>query len=262
VPFFHELRLLPSEDGIDFSYYQRKPAAAIRIAVPVFPRISNFDDLDPLKAEPDVEVWMIEPGRALPGDMDLVILPGSKSTIADLRFLREMGWDIDLRGHLRRGGHVVGICGGYQMLGRVIEDPEGIEGPPERMAGLGLLDIETRLTSSKVLSPVSGSDATTGRRICGFEMHVGRTEGPDCERHWFQLAGRAEGAISRNGRVRGCYIHGLFATDKFRGTFLEGLRTRESTGFSYEASVDAALDAWADHLEAHLEVERIIGFSR
>jgi adenosylcobyric acid synthase len=124
--------------------------------VPIFPRISNFDDFDPLNAEPNVEVQMIEPGRALPGDADLDVLPGSKSTIADLRFLRETGWDVDLRAHLRRGGHIVGICGGYQMLGRVVDDPEGVEGPPERIDGLGFLDVETRLTSSKILSPVSG----------------------------------------------------------------------------------------------------------
>jgi adenosylcobyric acid synthase len=156
VPFFHELRYLPSEDGIDLRYYERKPGALIKIAVPIFPRISNFDDFDPLNAEPNVEVQMIEPGRALPGDADLDVLPGSKSTIADLRFLRETGWDVDLRAHLRRGGQIVGICGGYQMLGRVVDDPEGVEGPPERIDGLGFLDVETRLTSSKILSPVSG----------------------------------------------------------------------------------------------------------
>jgi len=262
VPFFHDLRLLPSEDGIDLSYYRRKSAAAVRIAVPIFPRISNFDDLDPLREEPDVEVSMIEPGRALPGDVDLVILPGSKSTIADLRFFREMGWHVDLQGHLRRGGYVVGICGGYQMLGRAIEDREGIEGAAERVDGLGLLDIETLLTAKKVLLHVSGTDTTTGERIHGFEMHVGRTEGPDCERPWLRLAGRADGATSRDGRVRGCYVHGLFAADGFRSAFLASLRMRGSSGFGYESRVAASLDAWANHLEEHLEIERMIGFAR
>jgi adenosylcobyric acid synthase len=262
VPFFRDLRLLPSEDGIDLSYYRRKSAAVVRIAVPIFPRISNFDDLDPLREEPDVEVSMIEPGRALPGDADLVILPGSKSTIADLRSFREMGWDVDLKGHLRRGGYVVGICGGYQMLGRTIEDREGIEGAAERVDGLGLLDIETRLTAKKVLLPVSGVDITTGERIRGFEMHVGRTEGPDCERPWLRLDGRADGAISRDGRVRGCYVHGLFAADEFRAAFLSSLRMRESSGFGYESRVTASLDAWANHLEEHLDIERMIGFAR
>jgi len=262
VPFFPELRFLPSEDGIDLRDYERRPQAPIKIAVPIFPRISNFDDFDPLNAEPDVELQMIAPGRALPGDADLIILPGSKSTIADLRFLRETGWDVDLRAHLRRGGHIVGICGGYQMLGRTVGDPEGIEGPPERIDGLGLLDVETRLTSTKVLSPVSGVEATTGRSISGYEMHMGRTEGRDCERPWLRLASRADGAISRDARVRGCYVHGLFAADEFRSAFLGSLRARMSSGVSFEARVDEALDCWANHLDAHLEVDRLVGFAR
>jgi adenosylcobyric acid synthase len=262
VPFFHELRTLPSEDGIDLRYYGRKPEARIKIAVPIYPRISNFDDFDPLNAEPDVELQMIEPGRALPGDADLVILPGSKSTIADLRFLRGTGWDVDLRAHLRRGGHVVGICGGYQMLGRVVDDPEGVEGPPERIAGLGFLDVETRLTSKKILSPVSGAEATTGRSVSGYEMHMGQTEGRDCGRPWLRLANGPDGAISRDGRVRGCYVHGLFAADEFRSAFLGNLRTRNSSGANYEVRVDEVLDAWAGHLESHLDVERLLSFAR
>jgi adenosylcobyric acid synthase len=262
VPFFHGLRFLPSEDGIDLSYYERKPGALIKIAVPIFPRISNFDDFDPLNAEPDVELQMIEPGRALPGDADLIILPGSKSTIADLRFLRETGWDVDLRAHLRRGGHIVGICGGYQMLGRFVDDPEGVEGLPERIDGLGFLDVETWLTSSKTLLPVSGVEATTGRSISGYEMHMGRTEGKDCEQPWVKLAGRADGAMSRDARVRGCYVHGLFAADEFRGAFLESLLARNSSRVSYEARLDDALDAWAKHLEMHVDVERLLNFAR
>jgi adenosylcobyric acid synthase len=262
VPFFHGLRLLPSEDGIDLRDYERKPGARITIAVPIFSRISNFDDFDPLNAEPDVEVQMIEPGCALPGDADLVILPGSKSTIADLRFLREMGWDVDLRAHLRRGGHIVGICGGYQMLGRFVDDPDGVEGPRERIDGLGLLDVETRLTSRKVLTPVAGVEVSTGQAISGYEMHMGRTEGRDCERPWLSLGSHADGAISRDGHVRGCYVHGLFAADEFRGAFLGNLCARKSFGVNYETRVDEALDAWASHLELHLDIERLLSFAR
>ena len=169
---------------------------------------------------------------------------------------------MDLHAHLRRGGHVVGICGGYQMLGRVVDDREGVEGPAERVDGLGLLDIETRLTSGKALTAVSGVDATTGEAISGYEMHMGRTEGRDCERPWLKLAGRADGATTRDARVRGCYVHGLFAADEFRGAFLESLRARNSSGVSYEARVDETLDAWANHLEAHLDVERLLSFAR
>jgi adenosylcobyric acid synthase len=148
------------------------------------------------------------------------------------------------------------------MLGRVVDDPEGVEGSPERIDGLGFLDVETRLTSRKTLSAVSGIEATTGRSISGYEMHMGRTEGRDCEQPWVKLTGRADGAMSRDARVRGCYVHGLFAADEFRGAFLGSLRARDTSGVSYEARVDDALDAWADHLGMHLDVERLLSFSR
>jgi adenosylcobyric acid synthase len=260
VPYFPELRALPSEDAVDLRS-ERKPGAAIRIVVPAFPRIANFDDLDPLNAEPDVEVSMIEPGRALPGDADLVILPGTKATIADLRFLRATGWDVDLQAHLRRGGHVVGVCGGYQMLGRVIEDADGIEGPPDRVEGLGLLDVETRIGRAKVLTPVRGVEVSSGKAVLGYEMHLGETHGPDRARPWLRLEGGAEGATSRDGRVRGSYVHGLFAADEFRHAFLAGIRHRATSGLSYEVVVDGVLDAWAAHLEAHLDVDRLLTFA-
>src|SRR5208282_4771197 len=162
---------------------------------PVLPHIANFDDLDPLDAEPAVELIRVRSGSALPGDADLVILPGSKATIADLTALRAAGFDIDIAAHVRRGGRVVGLCGGYQMLGRVVADPDGIEGPPGHVPGLGLLDVETALAPVKRLEPVTGT-SYDGAPFAGYEMHMGVTTGPDCARPFAKLAGGSpEGAI-------------------------------------------------------------------
>src|SRR3546814_10574238 len=153
---------LPAEDSVALSRSTAAEGRAIKVAVPQLARIANFDDLDPLIAEPDVAVDFVEPGRALPGDADLVVLPGSKATLADLAFLREQGWDIDLAAHLRRGGRVLGLCGGYQMLGRRIGDPQGIEGPAGAAAdGLGLREIETVLTGGKTLQEVRSEAHTS-----------------------------------------------------------------------------------------------------
>ncbi|MBS8271683.1 cobyric acid synthase CobQ, partial [Halomonas litopenaei] len=153
---------------------------------------------------------IIEAGRPLPGDADLVIIPGSKSTIADLAHFRAQGWDIDLRAHVRRGGHVLGICGGYQMLGKEIIDDDGIEGAPARVKGLGLLDVRTVMAPQKRLALSNASYLPSGDKVSGYEIHIGQTDGPDCARAWLSLDGRGEGAASPDGRVMGCYLHGLF----------------------------------------------------
>jgi adenosylcobyric acid synthase len=265
VPHFPTARRLPAEDAMALADYDTHGAAAIRIAVPMLPRIANFDDLDPLRLEPDVSVEMVAPGRPLPS-ADLIILPGSKATIADLAVLRAQGWDIDLAAHVRRGGRVLGLCGGYQMLGRRIADPEGIEGPPGSVDGLGLLDIETELSTDKTLVEVSGEDVATSMTVKGYEMHVGRTTGPALARPLLRLANgvgaRPEGALSADGRVAGCYMHGLFASDCFRQAFLAGIKTRAGSDFAYEQEVEATLDALADHLADHLDLDRILELAR
>lgn len=257
VPFFTEAHRLPAEDalGLD-SARPSKPGAKLRIAVPILPRISNFDDLDPLDAEPAVEVIRVRPGSALPGDAQLVILPGSKSTIPDLAAFRANGWDIDLRAHVRRGGHVLGLCGGYQMLGRSITDPEGVEGPAGTVEGLGLLEVDTVLAGEKRLAPVSG-ETTDGIAFTGYEMHMGVTEGPGRARSFCRIDGKPEGAISADGRIVGTYAHGLFADDRQRAAWLERFDAGTAQT-AYEDGVDAALDALAAHLEAHVDVERLL----
>ncbi len=254
VPWFAEAARLPAEDSASLGGGGTE-AGRLHVAVPMLSRIANFDDFDPLAAEPAVRLTMVPRGRPLPGDCDLVILPGSKATIADLAVLRDEGWDIDLRAHLRRGGRVIGICAGYQMLGRSVADPLGVEGPAGAQApGLGLLDVATVMGGDKVLRRVAGTDSA-GRPVAGYEMHMGRTDGPDAARPMLVLDGRPDGAVAADGRVMGCYLHGLFASDPWRHALLDALRPGAATGgVTYEPLVDAILDRLADHLESHLDM--------
>jgi adenosylcobyric acid synthase len=265
VPYFAEAHRLPAEDALAVerpSEEKAKANARIKIAVPVFSRIANFDDLDPLMAEPDVAVDFVPRGRALPGDADLVVLPGSKATLADLAVIRQEGWDLDIRAHLRRGGWLLGLCGGFQMLGRRIADPQGIEGPPSSAEGLGLLDLGTELAGDKTLVEAAGAETESGEAVRGYEMHVGKTDGPALERPFLTLAGRPEGAVSGDGRVIGCYLHGLFAADGFRHAFLSRLKLRAVSGLAYEAQVEGTLDALAEHLETHLDLDGLLAAAR
>ncbi|WP_372088759.1 cobyric acid synthase [Tistrella mobilis] len=257
VPWLPAAARLPAEDAVALDTPRDPGPGDLKIAVPMFARIANFDDLDPLKLEPQVALTMVPPGQPLPV-ADLIVLPGSKATIADLAFFRAQGWDVDLAAHVRRGGRVIGICGGYQMLGRVIEDPDGIEGPAGAVPGLGLLDVETRLGGDKALIETTGTEITTGAAVRGYEMHVGVTTGPGTARPMLRLAdGRPDGATGHDGRVAGCYLHGLFGADGYRAALIEALTGRRPVPIDYEASVEAALDALADHLEAALDIEAL-----
>ncbi len=259
LPWFAQAHLLPAEDALDLA--SGPLGGGVKIACLTLSRIANFDDLDPLKAEPGVDLIMVRPGEAIPGDARLVILPGSKSTRGDLDFLRAQGWDIDLAAHVRRGGHVLGICGGYQMLGKFVDDPQGIEGAPGRTPGLGLLDVETVMTPDKRLTRTEAVHAPTGLAISGYEIHIGRTEGADRARPFARIGGAPEGATSGDGRVTGSYLHGMFSQDAFRAAYLAQIGVAAS-GRSHGASVEAALDALADHLEAHLDVGGLLGLAR
>jgi adenosylcobyric acid synthase len=262
VPFFAEARALPAEDAVALdSARPAKDGASVRIAVPVLPHIANFDDLDPLDAEPAIDLVRVRPGHALPGDAALVILPGSKATISDLKALRDAGFDVDIAAHVRRGGAVLGLCGGYQMVGRAINDVQGIEGPPGTAPGLGLLDVESTLSAEKRLEPAQGV-TFDGVPFSGYEMHMGVTEGPDTARPFARLAdGSAEGAMSADGRVIGTYVHGLFADDRQRAAWLARFAAG-LTQVSYDSAVDAILDRLAAHLEAHVDVDRLLTISR
>ena len=254
VPWFADAWKLPAEDVMDIA---SRTGGAIKIAVPRLNRIANFDDLDPLSATPGVSVDVIAAGRPLPGDADLIIIPGSKSTIADLAHFRAQGWDIDLRAHVRRGGHVLGVCGGYQMLGQEIVDDAGIEGPPSRVAGLGLLNVRTVMVPEKRLALSEATYLPTGDSVSGYEIHIGVTEGPDCDRAWLLLDGRGEGAATADGQIMGCYLHGLFTANAFRAAFLSKLG-KPVISHHYGANVERTLDALADHLEAHMDIDALL----
>jgi adenosylcobyric acid synthase len=260
LPWFPDAWRLPAEDIMDLTRKPPTAGARLKVAVPRLNRIANFDDLDPLQADPGVSVDIVGPGRPLPRDADLILIPGSKATIADLAHLRAQGWDIDIAAHARQGGAVLGLCGGYQMLGRRIEDPDGIEGPPGGVDGLGLLDVTTVMTPEKRLALTDATDIATGLPVQGYEIHLGRTTGPDTARPWLQIGPRPEGAQSEGGRIRGTYLHGLFAADAFRAAFLTALG-HPAPASDHAASVDQTLDALAAHMAAHLDLDRLLSLA-
>ena len=259
IPHFPDAARLPAEDVLGLRGAER-PGGKV-VAVPVLPRIANFDDLDPLRAEPGVSVVLVEPGRPIPAGADLVLLPGSKTTIPDLAFLRAQGWDVDILAHRRRGGRVLGLCGGYQMLGTSLSDPHGIEGPPGTVAGLGLLDVATVLTPEKRLAAARGVSLPDETPFTGYEMHVGETDGPDAARPLVRLAdGRPDGAVSADGLVCGTYVHGLFADEGQRALWLSRLGAAPGPE-AYEAVIERVLDRLADHLAAHVDADRLLALA-
>jgi adenosylcobyric acid synthase len=255
VPWLPQAAWLPAEDALDLERGNGR-ASTLVIAVPMLSRIANFDDLDPLAMEPGVDLIFVRPGQPIPADIDVVIIPGTKSTIGDLTFLRANGWDVDIKAHVRRGGHVLGLCGGYQMLGRRIADPTGIDGEPGTMAGLGLLEVTTTMHGDKSTTLTCGIHCATGLPVDGYEIHLGRTDGADCARPFVMIDDRPDGAISRDGRVQGTYLHGLFSNDAFRAAWLKQLGITSS--LAYETCLETAIDALADHLDAHLDIDRLL----
>jgi adenosylcobyric acid synthase len=262
VPYFDLARKLPSEDSFGIRTAAMDGTADITVAVPVFSRISNFDDLDPLAAEPGVAVQFVQPGDPLPAEADLVVLPGTKATLAELAFLRAQGWDIDIQAHHRRGGAVLGICGGYQLLGRMVADPGGVEGAAGQAEGLGLLDVETTIVGDKRLTETSGHEIASGAAVHGYEMHIGDTTGDGTRHPMLTIDGRDDGAVSKDGLISGCYVHGLFASDDFRRAFLARLGRQDRAVLNYETQVEQTLDKLADHLEQHLDADRLLAIAQ
>ena len=261
VPWLKEAALLPAEDSVVLERLASGNRRVLKVAVPMLSRIANFDDLDPLRAEPDVEVVFVPPSHPLPADAGLVVIPGSKSTIADLIEFRASGWDRDLDNHRRRGGSIVGICGGYQMLGMEVRDPHGIEGAVQAAPGLGMLDVATVMEPEKTVRNVAARSLHFGTPLEGYEIHLGRTEGADRTRPVTMINGVEDGATSPDGKVFGTYLHGLFGADAFRQKFLESLGAKGGR-IDYRASVESALDSIADHLERHLDIDAILAAAR
>jgi adenosylcobyric acid synthase len=261
LPWFSDAHRLPAEDALDI-VSNPNPGAALKVAVPILPRIANFDDFDPLRLDPSIALAMVPAGTPIP-PADLIVLPGSKSTIADLAFVRAQGWDIDIKAHRRQGGHVLGLCGGYQMLGRSIADPEGFEGKPGSVEALGLLAVDTILTADKTVRPVVALHKASRTPVEAYEIHLGRTRGDDTRHAPFTVGDDAEGAASPDGRVIGTYLHGLFAADAFRAAFLNDLRPDAAfLSPSYDAGVEQTLDSLASHFARHLDVDAILAIAR
>ncbi|MBB4572701.1 cobyric acid synthase [Rhizobium lentis] len=258
VPWLPDAARLPAEDSVVLERLVRSGTRALKIAVPMLPRIANFDDLDPLRAEPDVELVFVRSGERLPVDASLVILPGSKSTISDLADLRVQGWDRDLAAHVRRGGRVIGICGGYQMLGRTVRDPLGIEGGTIEAAGLALLDVETEMAPEKTVRNSQARSTEYDLSLAGYQIHLGVTRGPDCVRPSAIVDGVPDGALSADGRIMGTYLHGLFGSDTYRARLLQSFGLSGERR-NYRDSVEHALDEIAGELERHLDPHWLAG---
>ncbi|WP_300380732.1 cobyric acid synthase [Henriciella sp.] len=257
IPWLSATSQLPAEDAVILDQPATRSGSGLKVAAPMLSRMANFDDADPLRFESDVDFEWIPPGRPISRDTDMIILFGTKSTLGDLAFLRAQGWDHDIIAHARAGGHVLGICGGYQMLGRHIADPNGIDGEAGSAHGLGLLDVDTVMTPDKHVAPASGTCTRTGEAVSGYEIHTGRTTGPDTSRPLFTLGGETDGAQSPDGRIQGTYLHGAFTSDSFRRAWLAAAGGNGHTTLDYGAAVEKALDALANGVEAAVDIDAL-----
>lgn len=257
VPWLKAVGKLPPEDSVALDHLIQSNFGQLKIAIPKLPRIANFDDFDPLVAEENVNIKYIKSGERLPVDTDIVILPGSKSTIADLDYLKIEGWQHALEAHLGRNGQIIGVCGGYQMLGQKIYDPEHIESELDEIEGFGLLDIETEMAPQKITDNVVAETQVFNANVNGYEIHIGRTTGADCERPFSIINGNKDGAISRDGKVMGTYLHGLFTSDAFREKLLtsHGIASSEA---NYEKLVDDALNELANELDHLIDFDQLL----
>ncbi len=258
LPWVDAVKRLPAEDSVALDKLSTSSSDGFHVVVPAMGKIANFDDLDPFISEPGVSVTFLRKGDEFPQAIDLLVLPGSKSTISDLTELRENGWEEPIQTYASGGGVIIGICGGYQMLGKRVIDPHGFEGDIREIEGLGLLDVETKLVPEKIVKTSSPKSKEFACDLEGYEIHMGVTQGVDCERAMVQFDGRADGAISSKGNVRGCYLHGLFGADVYRKSLLQSLGFEVDATLSYRASVEQALDELADDMEHYLDIDGLL----
>ena len=237
-------------------------AGHLHVVAPKLSRMANFDDADPLRLHPGVDFRFVPPGLPLPRDADVVVLFGTKSTVGELAFLRTQGWDHDVIAHARSGGRVLGVCGGYQMLGRLVRDPAGVDGPAGAADGLGLLDLETTMAGEKTVRRARGRCAVSGEPVAGYEIHMGETHGPDLVRPMLHLDTGDEGARDESGRVEGTCLHGLFANDGWRRAWLERMGAATDSSWSYDAATDRALGDIATDLSTMLDTEALFAAAR
>lgn len=253
LPYLHNLHL-EAEDAINTQ--QLASDVTFKVIVPVYPRISNHTDLDPLRLHPQVDLHFIAPGQTIP-PADLIILPGSKSVRADLAWLRETGWEQAIQKHLRYGGKVIGICGGFQMLGKKINDPDGIEGVAGQEYGLGLLDITTTLKPAKQLRNVSGYLTLDNANITGYEIHAGITQGANLTKPVCQLESGQDGAMSDDNQILGTYVHGLFEQSSATNALLTWAGLHDVKTPDYHATREADIERLADMIEQHMDTDAL-----
>ncbi|BBI51564.1 cobyric acid synthase [Vreelandella olivaria] len=255
LPYLQGL-VLDAEDSIGLTQ-AKKAGQTLNVIVPALPRISNHTDFDPLRLHPQVSLTFVGPDQPIPA-ADVIILPGSKSTASDLEWLKRQGWDNAIQRHLRYGGKVLGICGGFQMLGEWVDDAEGLEGKPGKVAGLGLLPLTTRMVAGKQLRNVRGVTVADGATVTGYEIHNGVSDGVALSSPLFDLEGRLEGAVSDDGHILGTYLHGLFDHPEACQSLLKQLGLVNGEQSDYQAHRERELDRLADMLEEHIDIEAVI----
>ena len=257
LPWYDKCHQFPAEDSFDISFkpkQNRRKIACLQLS-----RISNFDDLNPLSQEPDISVEIIKPGNKIPKDADLVIIPGSKSTIDDLIFLKKNKWDSDLKDHLKKKKYILGICAGYQMLGKVIFDKKLIESNKSQICGLGLLNVITEMKNQKKTIKVSASHCESGITFSGYEIHIGETKGEDCSKPFASINHKWDGAISKDGLVMGSYIHGMFENNNFRSFFMKKILGINSS-LDYQKQINQNLDEFADFIRTKTKISKLLNF--
>ena len=248
---------LEAEDSINIEQKRDQEKEQINIVVPVLPRISNHTDMDVLRLHPQVNLQFIGPDQAKPA-ADLVILPGSKNVQHDLGWLKQQGWDSYIKKHLRYGGKLLGICGGYQMLGKQLHDPLGLEGEAKSCEGLGLLDFETTLEKEKQLQQVSGHFCHDNAEVSGYEIHMGVSSGPALNKPAVKLPHGNDGVISEDGQIMGTYLHGLFDHHQALQSLLKWAGLEKSETFDYEKLREDELDRLANEMQQHLDIDAIL----
>jgi adenosylcobyric acid synthase len=256
LPYLHGLHI-DGEDGINKIDVDKQHTQKISVVVPVLPRISNHTDFDPLRLHPQVEFHYVRGGEALP-PADLIILPGSKNTIADLQWLQQQSWDAQIKKHLRFGGKLLGICGGFQMLGNSLHDPYGIEGRPCDANGLALLDMSTTLLPEKQLQRRQGALLPENAACEGYEIHCGISTGASLQKPLIRFSdGNTDGAQSPDGQILGTYLHGLFDHPDALATLLQWAGLRAAENFDYREERERQIDRLADATAAHLDMTRL-----
>ena len=254
LPFLQGLHI-ESEDSL--IQHNNNTDALIKIIVPALPRISNHTDFDVLRLHPKVDFEYIGPGQAIP-PCDLVILPGSKSVRADYNWLLKNNWGKYINKHLRYGGKLIGICAGFQMLGKFIHDPEGIEGPTGSTTGFGFFDMQTELKHHKQLHKQSAKLFLNNAKVTGYEIHCGISHGSALLRPAITANGFTDGAVSADNQIMGCYLHGLFDEKSACDQLLEWAGMNAAEAIDYMALKEREIDRLADAIEQHIDVNAII----